>query len=241
MKHILAAAVAAFAITAGSAQAAELIQNGGFETSTYDHNYQFGADFGGQGVANWTGLGGNHLQFYYLHNPTSENATNQFGDPLGYFYPTFNSLSPNGGAFVGLDGDTDYQGQISQTVNGLVVGQSYKLTFDWAAAQLINRTGDTTETLHVTFGGQSFDTETLAVASGGFSGWKKGGFTFTATQASQVLSFLSVGTPNGLPPIAALDGVSLTAVPEPAAWGMMLMGFTGLGMMIRRRRALAAM
>ena len=240
MKHILAAAVAAFAITAGSAQAAELIQNGSFETSSYSHNTQFGADFGGQGVANWTGLGGNHLQFYYLHNPTSENATNQFGDPKGYFYPSFDTLSPDGGAFIGLDGDSDYSGQISQTENGLEIGKSYKLTFNWAASQLINRTGATTEFLRVGFGDQSFDTETLAVPSGGFSGWKNGSFTFTATQASQVLSFLSVGTPNGLPPIAALDGVSLTAVPEPAVWSMMLMGFAGLGAMIRRRRALAA-
>jgi hypothetical protein len=58
---------------------------------------------------------------------------------------------------------------------------------------------------------------------------------FTPTSTTQTLKFLSIGTPDGLPPIAALDGVSLT-VPEPATWAMMLVGFGGIGAMIRRRR-----
>ena len=37
-------------------------------------------------------------------------------------------------------------------------------------------------------------------------------------------------------PVALLDGVSLTAVPEPGAWGLMLLGVGGLGAMMRRRR-----
>ncbi|MGH6911978.1 MAG: PEPxxWA-CTERM sorting domain-containing protein, partial [Phenylobacterium sp.] len=61
-------------------------------------------------------------------------------------------------------------------------------------------------------------------------------FNFTATSNSQLLTFLSVGTPSGLPPIALLDGVSLTMVPEPSTWAMMLLGFGGIGAMIRRRR-----
>jgi len=69
-----------------------------------------------------------------------------------------------------------------------------------------------------------------------FTGWKNGHFQFQATSTSQTLSFLSVGTPFGLPPIAVLDGVSLTAVPEPTTWAMMLLGFGGIGAMIRRRR-----
>ena len=61
--------------------------------------------------------------------------------------------------------------------------------------------------------------------------------TFTATGASQVLSFLSIGTPTGLPPIAMLDNVSLTAaVPEPATWAMMFVGFGMIGASARYRR-----
>ena len=235
LNSIAVAAMAAMAVSS-AAQAANLVTNGGFETSSYSHNTQFGADYGGQGVDSWTGLGGNHLQFYYRGGTqTSENATNQYGDQQGYFYPSFNALSSQGGNFVGLDGDPDYQGQVSQTINGLVIGQQYTLTFDWAAAQLINRSFDTTEFFNVTFGGETFNTATLAVPSGGFSGWKTVKLLFTATSASQVLTFLSVGTPNGQPPIAALDGVSLTAVPEPATWALMLMGFGAVGFAARRQ------
>ena len=58
--------------------------------------------------------------------------------------------------------------------------------------------------------------------------------TFTATGSSELLSFLSVGTPTGLPPIATLDGVSLTLVPEPAALGLLGVGLVGL-VAVRRR------
>jgi hypothetical protein len=237
-----AALAAALLVSASAAQAAvNLVTNGDFEASSYSSNTQFGAGYGGQGVTGWTGLGGQNLQFYFFGGTQNDvNAVNQFGDGLGYFYDSFDTLSSNGGNFVGLDGDSDYRGEISQLITGLTVGQSYHLSFEWAAAQLRNRTGDITEQLHVTFGGQSFDTEILGVPSGGFSGWKAAGFNFTATSGSQVLKFLSIGTPNSLPPIASIDGVSLTAVPEPAVWAMMLIGFGGMGAMLRRRRALAA-
>lgn len=246
MKLFASAAIAAsLLVSASAAQAAvNLVSNGGFETSSYASNTQFGAGFGGQGVSDWTGLGGNHLQFYFVGGTQNDvNAVNQFGDPLGYFYDTFDTLSSNGGNFVALDGDSDYSGQITQTINGLIVGQSYNLTFDWAGGQLRNRTGDTTEKLQVTFGGETVETNTLAIPSGQFSNWQQASFTFTATSTSQALTFLSIGTPNGLPPIAALDGISLTAVPEPQAWALMLMGFGGLGAVLRgnrRRRATVA-
>jgi len=243
MKLFASAALAAsLLVSASAAQAAvNLVSNGDFETSSYSSNTQFGAGFGGQGVSGWTGLGGNHLQFYFFGGTQNDvNAVNQFGDPQGYFYDTFDTLSSNGGNFVALDGDSDYSGQISQTINGLVVGQQYNLTFDWSAGQLRNRTGDTTEKLQVTFGGETFNTSTLAIPSGQFSGWQQANFTFTATSTSQALTFLSVGTPNGLPPIAALDGIYLTAVPEPEAWALMLMGFGGLGALLRNRRRQAS-
>lgn len=47
----------------------------------------------------------------------------------------------------------------------------------------------------------------------------------------------------GVTDITQIDNVrltGLTAVPEPATWAMLLMGFGGLGAMIRRRRARAA-
>ena len=248
MKLLTTVAMAAAVLAIGtSANAAiELVTNGGFESSTYTQNTQFGGQSGGayvasQGVTGWTGAGGTALQFYWFGGTqTTVSPINRYNDPNAQLDLASAGLSPNGGNFIGLDGDQDpnvnVQGSVSQIINGLVVGESYNLNFNWAAAQLANRTGPTTELLRVSFGAQSFDTGVLAIPSQGFSGWQNGHFQFTATSATQTLTFLSVGTPFGLPPIALLDGVSLTAVPEPTTWAMMLLGFGGIGAMIRRRR-----
>ncbi|QYE33398.1 PEPxxWA-CTERM sorting domain-containing protein (plasmid) [Polymorphobacter sp. PAMC 29334] len=241
MKYLVALLIAASAVA--PAAAVNLVTNGGFESSSYTSNTQFGAGFGGQGVTGWTGAGGNQLQFYFVGGTqTTTNAVNQFGDPQGYFRPNFSTLSPNGGNFVALDGDSDYRGQISQTLNGLTAGKKYDVTFSWAASQLRNRTGATTEQLLVGFGSATQATEVVAVPSEGFRGWFNEKFSFTAGGASQVLSFLSIGTPNGLPPIAALDGVSVVAgAPEPSAWLLMIAGFGLVGFSARRRaRGVAA-
>jgi len=236
------ALAAALAISSSAHALTNLVTNGSFETSTCGSNTQFGAGFGGQCVTGWTGGHGNptgvnsDLQYYFVGGTqTTVNAANQYGDPNQDFYPSFNALSPDGGNFVGLDGDVANSGAISQTLTGLLVGKTYTLTFDWAAAQLDNRVGQTTEQLAVSFGGQTINTGVLTIPSMGFSGWKVATMMFTPTATTQTLSFLSIGTPGGLPPIATLDGVSLT-VPEPATWAMMLVGFGGIGAMIRRRR-----
>jgi hypothetical protein len=142
--------------------------------------------------------------------------------------------SPTGGNFVALDGDSAVQGSISQTINGLVANQKYQLSFDWGAGQLQSRTGPTTEQFQVSLGGQTFFTPVINNPSQSFTGWFHQVFEFTATGPSEVLTFLSVGTPSGLPPIATLDGISLTAVPEPAAFGLLGIGLVGLAMVRRR-------
>jgi hypothetical protein len=243
------AASIALAVATGAHASTNLITNGDFSSGP-GVNTQFGAGFGGQTVTGWNGGDGEpayDLQFYFVGGKqTTDSAINQFGaapgDPRTYFYPTFNTLSPNsGGNFVALDGDQGdplhpgAQGAISQKLENLIVGKTYTLTFDWAAAQLENRGGDISEQLAVSFGGQTFNTEILNVSSGGFSGWNTVTMFFTPTSATQTLTFLSIGTPEGLPPIAALDSVTLT-VPEPASWAMMLIGFGGIGAVVRRRR-----
>jgi hypothetical protein len=62
-------------------------------------------------------------------------------------------------------------------------------------------------------------------------------FTFTATSSSEVLSFFAQGTPNGDPPTALLDGVSLAYIPEPDSWALIIVGVAGLGAAARSRRA----
>lgn len=64
--------------------------------------------------------------------------------------------------------------------------------------------------------------------------WKPYIYKFTATGTSTTLTFTGgSGTAFG----AALDNVSVAAVPEPATWAMMILGFGFAGFAMRRRQA----
>ena len=144
------------------------------------------------------------------------------------------SSSPNGGNFVALDGSADV-GPLSQQLSGLTIGNQYDLSFYWAAAQQKGyQASGLTELLKVSLGSQSISTAQISYAQYTFQDWRQVTMRFTADSVSPVLSFLSVGTPDGLPPFALLDGVSLEAVPEPSA---ALLGSLGVLALLRRRRA----
>ena len=163
-------------------------------------------------------------------------ASNQYGDSRNYLAASYPGPSPDGGNFVALDGDPNVNGYLTQTINGLAAGTNYVLSFYWAATQMESSSGPTTEQLQASLGNQTQSTSVVSVASGGFQGWYTQTFTFSATTASEVLSFLSVGTPAGNPPLALLDGVSLVAAPEPATWALFAVGLGGIAVMAHRRR-----
>ncbi|MFD1787914.1 choice-of-anchor C family protein [Sphingomonas floccifaciens] len=64
-------------------------------------------------------------------------------------------------------------------------------------------------------------------------GWTPFTYSFVAGASTTTLAFTS-GTQTAFGP--ALDGVSVTAVPEPATWAMMLIGFGAVGASMRRKR-----
>jgi hypothetical protein len=288
---IFAAAVTALALSAGTAPAANLVVNGGFELLSGGPS---GADAGrsfelgnrhiyGQALTGWTttdsatsrppapGVG----LFNVLFQGTSGRAATD--DAL----TRYTSFEPqrlnaqvndggrvNGGNFVGIDADTFANGPLFQTISGLIVGATYRVSFEWASAQYSNRDvfpvpDNWVESgIQVSFGPSGFngdgapfnggsagganqcDTPVLRQfgtngvnGSASFSGWQQFSCTFTASAAVQVLSFLAVGAPNGQPPVALLDGVSLTQVPVPAALALFGAGLLGLTMVRRRRQA----
>ena len=236
-------ACAALTACASASMAAPVLVNGGFESSSYASNTEFGTRFGGQGVTGWAGTGYALYFFGGTQATTTANTEYAPGATQEYFRPNV-TTSPNGGNFVALDGDSSFQGgtaatpgaTISQQVTGLTAGLQYDVSFYWAGTQLLNRSGPTTEQLEVTFGNSTAFTPVVSEPSGGFSGWMGQTYRFTASAASQTLSFLSFGTPSGLPPISLLDGVTVQqSIPEPASWALVGTALLGAGLLATRR------
>jgi hypothetical protein len=213
----------ALLMAAHAARADNLVVNGGFETTT-SGNGQLGYT---TVAASWTSTGYN-----FLFAPGTADTTGAIGvdGPL-YLWGTGNGgndvlgVSPNGGNFIASDPVYE-SGPISQTITGLTAGDTYAVNFYYGGAQQSGFTGPTTEGWDVTLGTTTQDTPILDNGSHDFTGWYPETFDYTATSTSEVLKFMAVGTPNGEPPFALLDGVSMTQVtPEP---GTLPLFFTGL-------------
>ncbi len=152
--------------------------------------------------------------------------------------PAIPTNPPAGGNFLAADGAYEV-GAISQTVNGLTVGQATTLGFWWAAGQQQGFTGKTSEQWKVSLGGTTIATPVIQLSAEGFSGWQYQTMGFVPTATTETLSFLASGSPNGQPPFVLLNGVSLE-VPEPSSWIFFIgLGavFTVIGVMRRRRRS----
>ena len=250
MRHFLSTAALAALVGAGAAPAfaANLVTNGGFEGVSGNANPNFFLSDDAGNLTGWTTSTNDDSNNILFASPTGV-ATRHDGAKFGFWSTSGVTASPDGGNFVAFDGDPTPGARqtMSQMISGLTTGQSYTLTFDWAATQyeFVNGpagdwSGATTNQFQVSLGGDVQDTSRVDVASRGFTGWMTDTMTFTAASASEVLSFVSEGGGTALPPVALLADVSLTgdvpgAVPEPATWAMMGMGFAGLGLMAYRR------
>jgi hypothetical protein len=181
----------------------------------------------------------------------SANATTVFSDnfdannyglnttPLGW---TLNSGSVDiigdgqfawygAGNYIDMNGSTQVAGSISTTLTGLVAGASYALDFDVG----FNNGSGNNEKLSYSIGTLS-GSYGPPIASGN-STFLHLRFAFIAGGTSAVLTFADAGnTPNdnGGP---ILDNVSVTAVPVPAAGGLLLSALGGVAMLRRRKKA----
>jgi len=213
MRKLLTAIVAVVALPA-AAQAANLLQNGSFEDSTSPFTTPPG----------WFNIGHTEgvLSYATLGLPAFD------GD---YVYVT-GGQSSNGFLFPGEG--------IGQTV-GTTAGDIYQLSFGYTGE---NCPGCTT-VFTVNLGAFSQDFTIVADDSGFF----RKAFTvatldpYVATGASTTLSFVLKSTTNigNNDPIfdrVILERIGTTdAVPEPATWALMLLGFGSAGAVLRRRHA----
>ena len=158
------------------------------------------------------------------------------GDSLAWIGPsnTFLLSAFDGGYFLDL---TDYTagppfGGVRQVLN-TVAGDTYQVTFDLGSS---NRWGGQSG-LQASAG--STTASFLSTTTPGTSTWESESFSFLATGPTTTLSFLgSLGVNYiGLDNISVTDlGGSVTGVPEPTTWGLMIVGLSLVGVGMRKRQ-----
>jgi hypothetical protein len=209
--------------------------NGNFEQTTTDASSEFGNRYPSQQVTGWTTNGYNFV--FKSGTADTTGASSEYGN-LKLWGPGTGSnngltvSSPAGGNYLGMDG-AYAQDAVSQTLHGLTPGAITTVTFYFAGAQQAGYTGLNTEQLKVSLGNESQFTPVLNNTSEGFTGWNQYSFSFNTTSSSEVLSFLAIGTPSGVPPFSLLDGVSVSdntsPVPEPSSLALLATGLTSVG------------
>lgn len=238
---ILLCATAAFG-SGSAAQAVNLVTNGDFESTTNGPGQLWA---GYTALTGWTAVDGFNFVFAAGTLDTTGSYSSQYNGNLTLWGANNGGIgappatSPAGGNFVVNDGAFETTA-LQQTITGLTPGSKYAVRFYWAAGQQSGFTGNTTEGWRVSLGAQTLDTAIVTNPSHDFQAWRPTTLTFTAANTTEVLSFLALGTPEGLPPFSLLDGVSLSAVPEPSSWMMLITGFAFVGAAARRRNRTVA-
>lgn len=211
MRNILLAAAAGSAFMLPGAASAAAFINGSFESGISPGSFTTVSGGDTTSITGWT-------------------VTGDSVDYIGNYW-----TAQDGSRSVDLDGNG--QGGIAQTFD-TVAGTKYSVSF-WLAG---NPDGaPVSKTVQVGATGNAstdytFDTTGHDKAN---LGWAQYTYNFVAGGASTTLSFASQ-TPGAYGPV--LDNVAITAagVPEPATWGLMILGFAAVGGVMRRRGATQA-
>ena len=212
-KLSFSAAILAVGLWSGSASA-DIVSNGSFELGTNGPASGNFATIPGSSsaIADWSVVGGS-IDWINGYWQASQGT---------------HSIDLNGVA----------AGAIQQTIT-TVIGQAYVLTFDLSAnpdhldahpdsRALVAAAGLTNGVFTYNFDAPPNSKTNMNWASS-YS------LYFVADSTSTLLSFTSAA-PQNCCYGPALDNVAVTAVPEASTWGMMILGFAGVGFMAYRRR-----
>lgn len=157
--------------------------------------------------------------------------TSNTGDSLEVGSSPIYGLSCYTTACQNLEVNANTFGSVSQTVT-LTAGEKYTLSWVYGG-----RNAGGPQQLDVLFGGALVGVDN---SNGVTASWTPNSVTLVATSSSETLTFTSVDV-GGSPSFGnELTGVSLSAVPEPASWALMLIGAAATGAGLRRRRGTLA-
>ena len=221
----LAAAVVALAAATSANAATNLITNGSFESGTIQWTYSStGTD----------ALPGHHPAVVINYGPAAPYPTGAFNEAI----PADNSLSASPDA-VGVKGLYFVADNSTETLSQVVhlKAGTYQIGFSaYVPRNGFNNSGNATLTAVIAGANlASFDVDHSPIQK-----WVNySGFTTIATEGNYTTSFTyrSGAAPAG---DFVIDRAYVIAVPEPATWGLMIMGFGGAGAMLRRRRMAVA-
>lgn len=208
LRYVLAAG--ALAIAPVTAVSAQMVTNGGFESPVISSPCCNTVP--PDSLPGWTVGSGN------------VNVVN------GTFSSTNGNLAYEGSQYLDLVGQGG-TGSIYQDLT-TAIGQTYTLTF--AYSHNLFAPNEATSASASVAVGSLFDIVTHSTGDTSNLDWQIYTGSFTATDTTTRLTFTNLtGGPNeGI----LLDAVSVAALPEPATWAMMILGFGAIGLAMRRRR-----
>lgn len=210
MRTFLVAAAVLAASVGSTAANAQLVQNGGFENPVITDSCCNTAPPAAN-LPDWT-------------------VTPDVNVVNGTFMST-NAVHPNlafeGNQYLDLVGQSG-NGSISQIL-ATAAGVDYNLSFEYSHNLFA---GLTSASAQVFINGVLAGTVTHTGGSTSDLAWQLFHTSFIATGPT-TLSF--VNTAGAQNEGVFLDAVTVAAVPEPATWAMMLMGFGAIGISLRRR------
>jgi PEP-CTERM motif len=209
MKSFVIAATVAVAALAAQAAQAGVVLSDNFNSDAQ--------------MLNWSG----DSTFTSLPGPVTQSPNIASTDLIG---TGFFDLYPGNGNYVDLDGSTGYGNLPFAGVlqsNASFGAGTYTISFDLGG----NARGAVAQTTDVYLG------STLVASLNLASNAPLTLYSFTATTTGGNLTFDELGPSDQQGNI--LDNVTMSSVPEPASWAMMLLGVTAIGATLRRRPRLA--